>query len=422
MPDSPHSADLRRTHVRLQGLLDQALDSDLTPEGARTALQELGTALEELRVAEEELTTQSEQLAASAAAIDEERERYAELFEFAPDAYIETDEMGKIIEANRAAADLLGVPSRLLSGKLIVSYVEGDERRRFRQVMAAVVAGARAEEETIRLRTRDDREVVAGVTVARQDNPTLEGIQLRWLLRDLTSRVKLESQVEDLSDEVDLLNEALEIQRLIGDDPLAETLTELVAVAQQMLAGVQVGVSLEGRPDLERALSTGDRAQELDLRQREAGDGPCIHTLHTGEAVRARPQDWPVIADATDVAEVVAIPMVRGDLVDGALNIYSFDGPLDDHQMHLLTILGRQAAVALQNAALYSVSTNLARNLAAALETRGVIERAKGLLMARSDIDDAAAFEVLRSASQRENVKLHDIARRIVEHRTAADD
>jgi len=90
--DDPLPSEWRRTHVRLQTLLDEAMaDDDLSADGARSVLQEMGTALEELRVAEEELSTQAEQLAASAIAIDQERERYAELFEFAPDAYLEVD-------------------------------------------------------------------------------------------------------------------------------------------------------------------------------------------------------------------------------------------------------------------------------------------------------------------------------------------
>src|SRR3712207_5852756 len=86
---------------RLAAMLEAALVEPEVPAGqARAILQEMATALEELRVAEEELTVQAEQLTAAAEVVDAERERYGELFEFAPDAYLETDAHGKILIAN----------------------------------------------------------------------------------------------------------------------------------------------------------------------------------------------------------------------------------------------------------------------------------------------------------------------------------
>src|SRR5687767_2891528 len=67
-------------------------------------LDELLTALEELQVTEEELRQQNEELAAAREAVERERQRYLELFEFAPDGYLVTDPDGTIREANRAAA------------------------------------------------------------------------------------------------------------------------------------------------------------------------------------------------------------------------------------------------------------------------------------------------------------------------------
>lgn len=410
MPDH-----LRATHTRLQDLLDAALEGDdLTVETTRSTLQELLSALEELRVAEEELATQSEQLAASAAAIDEERERFVELFEFAPDAYLETDELGKIAEANQAASLLFGIPVRLLTGKLLVTSVHPDDRRRFRHLLTRAVEDGVTEETQVRLATRDGRAVVAGITVARQQHPSLTSVQLRWLVRDITDRTKLEAQVEVLEDEVELLRRVAEVQRLVTEDPLAATLAAVVELAHDLLPGCQVGLTLLGRSDMERSISVGDRARELDLRQRAAQEGPCVEAARGTTIVRGPPEEWPVLADVDDVVEVVAVPIIDDGNIAGALNVYAMAARLDDHQLGLLEVLTRQAAVALENAALYAASANLAHGLEDALRTRGVIERAKGILMAREGIEEGAAFDVLRRGSQRENVKLHDLAARIV--------
>ena len=65
------------------------------------------------------------------------------------------------------------------------------------------------------------------------------------------------------------------------------------------------------------------------------------------------------------------------------------------------------------------IYSTLSMPLVAAVQSRAVIEQAKGMLMAKSpqiSVDDA--FNLLRRASQRENVKLRDIARRIVDRRS----
>ncbi|HJZ89861.1 MAG TPA: PAS domain-containing protein, partial [Gemmataceae bacterium] len=70
--------------------------------------EELTVTLEELRITEEELRRQNEELASAQEVILAERQRYQELFNFAPDGYMVTDANGVIHEANLAAADLLG--------------------------------------------------------------------------------------------------------------------------------------------------------------------------------------------------------------------------------------------------------------------------------------------------------------------------
>ena len=85
-------------------------------------------AMEELRVADEELRQQQEELVASRDILDAERQKYYELFDFAPDAYVVTDTLGIIREANAAASQLLGVPRQFLNGKPISLFFEEGAR------------------------------------------------------------------------------------------------------------------------------------------------------------------------------------------------------------------------------------------------------------------------------------------------------
>jgi PAS domain S-box-containing protein len=86
---------------------------------------ELEAGLQEIETLWQELRTRADELAS-------ERQRYTEFFEYAPDAYLVTDEHGTVREANRAAAELLGLPARALCGKPLLTYIAEPERRDFR--------------------------------------------------------------------------------------------------------------------------------------------------------------------------------------------------------------------------------------------------------------------------------------------------
>jgi PAS domain S-box-containing protein len=88
------------------------------------AKRDVQMALEELDVMWEELQGQAELLS-------RENQRYAEFFDYAPDAYVVTDAGGNIREANRAAAELLRVSREVLVRRPLVNFLVEDERSRF---------------------------------------------------------------------------------------------------------------------------------------------------------------------------------------------------------------------------------------------------------------------------------------------------
>jgi len=126
--------------ARTGGLRERA-SSEAARDGAwiHAALQELDTAHEELRVAEEELHSQADELSASQSELAFERSRYRELFDAAPEPYLTTDAHGVILEANRRAVQLLGVPMIFILGKPLAIFVEPALRNVFRHDVSAVV-------------------------------------------------------------------------------------------------------------------------------------------------------------------------------------------------------------------------------------------------------------------------------------------
>jgi PAS domain S-box-containing protein len=135
--------------AQLQQLTDE---SSLTPQQQEiilTAVEGLSTAFAELQIANEELYQQHEELLVTQQALIAERQRYQQLFEFAPDAYLVTDVNGLIQEANRAAATLLNRSQQFLVGKPLVCYVVEEERRAFRNQLQFEVIGRAVDEEGV---------------------------------------------------------------------------------------------------------------------------------------------------------------------------------------------------------------------------------------------------------------------------------
>jgi GAF domain-containing protein len=213
---------------------------------------------------------------------------------------------------------------------------------------------------------------------------------------------------------------------LITDVPLGDVLLQVAqatvnAMSGAEMAGITMG-SAEGKPVT--GVFTDPGSPDIDAAQYESGNGPCLEAWHTKRAVRVddmsaaheRYPEFSKLAMAHGVQSTLSLPLVAGDQGIGALNLYapqpeSFS--IEDERVGVE--LASTAAVVLANASAYWNAYELSENLSEAMKSRAVIEQAKGMLMARSEtLSPDDAFDLLRRASQRENVKLRDIAQRIV--------
>lgn len=168
------------------------------PQLVSECLEQLRVALEELYVAEEELRQQNEQLMAARQAAEVQRQRYQELFEFAPDGYLVTDSYGMIQEANRAASLLLNVTQQYLVGKPLASFVPEEHLRSFRSKLNQLPTLNRVQEWEVCLCGRESTPFDAAVTVETVRNRAGQTIALRWLIRDISARKRAEEQLYQL--------------------------------------------------------------------------------------------------------------------------------------------------------------------------------------------------------------------------------
>jgi transcriptional regulator with GAF, ATPase, and Fis domain len=163
--------------------------------------------------------------------------------------------------------------------------------------------------------------------------------------------------------------------------------------------------------------ASSDVPQKVDAIQYEVGEGPCLDAIREHEVFRTgdlgRERRWPRFSaraqKETGVTSMVCFRLfVEGDTL-GALNLYSkVTDAFDDRATAVGSVFAAHAAVALSTA-LHD------EQMEEALESRDVIGQAKGILMAREHVNADEAFDMLRRASQRVNVKLRDIARQIAD-------
>lgn len=221
MSTSDFNYNVEALQQRVSELQTRAAESptqlvEILPE----TFQELQIALEELQVAAEELQAQNEELAATRQTVEEElatthqtvemeRQRYQDLFNFAPDGYLVTDTSGTIQEANCAAAMLIGVSQDFLVGKPLVVFVAKGDRKIFRTLLTQLTQRQRVQDWEVRLQPRENPPFHTALTVAAVHNPQGKLVDLRWLLRDITKRKRTEEKIRFQAHLLDVVEQAV---------------------------------------------------------------------------------------------------------------------------------------------------------------------------------------------------------------------
>jgi GAF domain-containing protein len=211
---------------------------------------------------------------------------------------------------------------------------------------------------------------------------------------------------------------------VLGRDDLPSTLAEICRIAVRAVPradGASLTSFTESGP---AAVAASDEwATGLDEIQFVEHEGPCLDTARTGLLFRIRDMTderrWPFYmprAVAHGARSMVSIPLTAENKLLGALNVYSRAADaFGSEEVSIAEIIAGHASLATQTAAALFRQRDLAEQLGEAMRFRATIEQAKGIVMAQSNVDADTAFEILRSASQRENRKLRDIAQELVD-------
>jgi GAF domain-containing protein len=208
-----------------------------------------------------------------------------------------------------------------------------------------------------------------------------------------------------------------------ADHSLQSVVQKVTDLAARVIPGEPVSsvtIVRDGHPVTIAA--SGHLARELDEAQYRSGDGPCLQAAVTGAPVtvadtRTDPR-WPAVtalADARGCRSSLSYPLPSQEAVTGALNLYSRSRQaFDERTQGLLARFAAYAVVPVSNMYLYRTAVQRAEHLAAALDSRAVIDQAKGILMERFRMTADQAFQALARVSMDSNRKVREVAEQFV--------
>ncbi len=240
---------------------------------------------------------------------------------------------------------------------------------------------------------------------------------MRW---DWRPPAENRGEVGPVAEERDFDERLAAIARELVNEPhMEDTLQRIVELAAAHLDGeVYASVSLvQQRREVQTPASSDERATRADQLQYELGEGPCLDAIWEQDTFQIddmtteqRYPDWARrVVEQTGIRSSLSLQLFTNEDSLGALNLYAakprgFDAESRGEGL----AFAAQAAVALR-------SVQKEQHLHAAMTTRNLIGQAQGILMERFKVTAEQAFAALSRVSQESNVKLRDVAQRLVD-------
>lgn len=212
---------------------------------------------------------------------------------------------------------------------------------------------------------------------------------------------------------------------LVEEFDVVDFLQMLTERCVEVLAADAAGLMLaDGRGNLRPVASTLERAHLLELLELQIEEGPCVECFATGRPIvnvdlpEAR-ERWPrFVAAAVEAGfrSTHALPMRLRSQVIGALNLFTDEqARLGSEDIAIGQAMADVATIGLLHERTLREQTVLSEQLQTALQSRILIEQAKGVLAARANISVTEAFTQMRSHARRNHVTLTAVATAIIE-------
>jgi len=212
---------------------------------------------------------------------------------------------------------------------------------------------------------------------------------------------------------------------MVADFDVIDFLHLLTDRSVQLLDVSAAGLLLaDPRGELRVVAASSEAVRLLELFQLQNDQGPCLDCFRRGQPVaaadlNAEAERWPRFAAAAQQAgfsAVQALPMRLRDQIIGALNLFrAVPGGFDPADVRIGQALADVATISLLQERSMRQSDALNEQLQTALNSRVVIEQAKGKLAERLGLDMADAFSLLRDYARARNRRLSELAQALVD-------
>jgi GAF domain-containing protein len=217
---------------------------------------------------------------------------------------------------------------------------------------------------------------------------------------------------------------------LVDDFDVVELLTLLTDRCVEVLDVTAAGLMLVAPDgDLRVIASSSEAMRTLELFELQAEEGPCLDCYRTGRPVVNQNLAmvngrWPrFAAEALEAGfhSVHALPMrLRGNII-GALNLFRTDpGEMNEADLDMAQAFADVATITILQHRAALEAQDLNEHLNHALNSRIVIEQAKGMVSEREGLNMQQAFTMLRDHARNHNLRLMDVARDVIDGNLAA--
>lgn len=213
---------------------------------------------------------------------------------------------------------------------------------------------------------------------------------------------------------------------LVADFDVIEFLHVLTARCTQLLDVGAAGVLLADPSGHLRVMAaSSEKARLLELFQLQSDQGPCLECYRSGRPVRVVGTStirsrWPRFADQVEghgFGAIQALPMRLRQEVIGALNLFGAPPGLTAADTQIAQALADVATIGLLQHRAQRRAETVVTQLQTALNSRVLIEQAKGVLAERLRVDMDGAFTILRHYARRQRRHLSEVAQALVEGR-----
>ncbi|MEA2565703.1 MAG: hypothetical protein QOD49_880 [Actinomycetota bacterium] len=211
---------------------------------------------------------------------------------------------------------------------------------------------------------------------------------------------------------------------LVADFDVVDFLHTLALRSTELLHAAEAGLMLaDQRGGLRVVASSSERARLLELFEVQNEQGPCLDCFRSGgrvvaEDLEADPARWPLFTPEAMTAgfrSVHALALRCQNQVIGALNIFrTVAGALDEADLVAAQAMADVATIGILQQRAVQEARVLAEQLQSALNSRVVIEQAKGVLAERAQVNLDDAFGMLRGYARNHNSRLRDVAEAVI--------